>query len=289
MKTICTLLLSMVFGLSAGAESAIWKITSADKPFYLAGSCHVLKKSHYPLPAEYEKAYTEVKQLYFETDLDNFNMAKVQKLMARAAMLTNGKTLQTSLSEDTWKQLAAYAEKTGLPLDKFQVFKPWMVTFMIMMTELQKQGIDPMHGLDMYFSNKARADGKTVGGLETPEAHVHALSAFDEALSEDMVKSTLEQVDQLAGEAEKLVNAWRAGDMKKIDGFVSGSMRQEYPDLYKRLLVDRNRNWVPDIEKLIQSGVPTMIVVGAGHLVGEDSVNRMLEAKGHRIEQYRLE
>jgi uncharacterized protein YbaP (TraB family) len=60
---------------------------------------------------------------------------------------------------------------------------------------------------------------------------------------------------------------------------------KEYPAVYQRIVVERNRRWLPEIEKLIHDGSGAMLVVGAAHLVGQDGVIEMLKAKGYRVEQ----
>jgi uncharacterized protein YbaP (TraB family) len=52
-----------------------------------------------------------------------------------------------------------------------------------------------------------------------------------------------------------------------------------------RLLDYRNLRWIPKIEAMIKSGVPTSIVVGTGHFCGTNSVIDLLQKKGYKIEQ----
>ena len=55
--------------------------------------------------------------------------------------------------------------------------------------------------------------------------------------------------------------------------------------MYQRLLVERNRNWLPQIEALFARPRPAFVVVGAAHLVGPDGLIAMLKAKGARVDQ----
>jgi uncharacterized protein YbaP (TraB family) len=65
---------------------------------------------------------------------------------------------------------------------------------------------------------------------------------------------------------------------------VQAELKSE-PLLYQRLLVDRNRNWLPKIEALFARRGRALVVVGAAHLVGPDGVVAMLKAKGYTVEQ----
>ncbi len=58
----------------------------------------------------------------------------------------------------------------------------------------------------------------------------------------------------------------------------------DFPALRKRILKDRHDKWLPQIEKMIADGRTHMIIVGAAHLVGPDSVIAMLRAKGVKVE-----
>jgi hypothetical protein len=60
---------------------------------------------------------------------------------------------------------------------------------------------------------------------------------------------------------------------------------KEYPDLHQKIIVDRNRRWLTQIETLIAQGHDAMVVVGAAHLVGQDGVIAMLKTRGYKLEQ----
>jgi uncharacterized protein YbaP (TraB family) len=57
------------------------------------------------------------------------------------------------------------------------------------------------------------------------------------------------------------------------------------PQMYQRLLVARNRNWMPKLEALFNRPGRAFVVVGAAHLVGPDGLIALLQAKGYRVEQ----
>ncbi len=88
---------------------------------------------------------------------------------------------------------------------------------------------------------------------------------------------------QIAKVKELVAQAWATGDTKTIEkellsGFAS------CPELYQRLLVDRNRNWVPQVETCLSKNAGCFIVVGAAHLVGPERLASCWE-KGYKVEQ----
>lgn len=61
--------------------------------------------------------------------------------------------------------------------------------------------------------------------------------------------------------------------------------KQDYPDIYNTLLVKRNQNWLPKLEKMMTTPEKEFVLVGALHLAGEDSVLQRLEQKGYTVEK----
>jgi uncharacterized protein len=60
---------------------------------------------------------------------------------------------------------------------------------------------------------------------------------------------------------------------------------EQEAQLYQRLLVERNKNWLPKLEALFARKSAAFVVVGAAHLVGPDGLVAMLKAKGYAVEQ----
>ncbi len=283
MKKLIIVLIALVFSTTVYAESSVWKLDADNGSFYLAGSCHVLRKSDYPLPEEFESAYDDADQVIFETDLDALVRPDIQFLLMSKGMYAGGETLEKKLSKKTYESLVKFCNDKAIPIALFQSFKPWLLTMTLMAMELEKNGISPRDGVDLYFSNKAKNDGKNTGGLEDIHKHIELVSSMEEDLDESVIESFLQELEELQVIMDGLIKSWRAGDESGIDKFISENMRKEYPELYKRLLADRNRDWIPHLEALMDSGKRTLVIVGVGHLVGEDSVINLLKSKGYKV------
>src|SRR5262249_53632255 len=129
-----------------------------------------------------------------------------------------------------------------------------------------------------------KQDGKAIQGLETVE---YQISRFDEMpmeLQDHLLAETLRDIDTERANMSKLIDSWRAGDSAAVERIVLKDLQQE-PVLYQRLLVERNRNWMPKIDALLTHSGQAMVVVGAAHLVGPDGLLAMLKAKGYTVEQ----
>jgi uncharacterized protein YbaP (TraB family) len=285
MKKLIIVFITLVFSTAVYAESSVWKLDTDNGSFYLAGSCHVLRKSDYPLPEEFESAYDDADQVFFETDIEALMSQEVQLLLISKGMYTGGDTLKKKLSKESYASLVKYCNDRSMSIELFQNFKPWMVTMTLLVLELQKNGITSADGLDMYFHNKAKKDGKQTGGLEDVYRHVELVSSFEEEFDESIIESFIEEAGELQVIMEGLIKSWRAGGVAEIDKYLLDNMRKEFPKLYKKLLTDRNRNWIPRLETLIDSGKRTLVIVGVGHLVGEESVISLLKSRGYQIKK----
>ncbi len=285
MKKLIIVLIALVFSTTVYAESSVWKLNADKGTFYLAGSCHVLRKSDYPLPEEFESAYDNVDQVIFETDLEALVRPDIQFLLMSKGMYAGGETLEKKLSKKAYETLVKFCNDKAIPIALFQSFKPWLLTMTLMAMELEKNGISPKDGLDLYFSNKAKKDGKNTGGLEDIHKHIELVSSLEEDLDGSIIESFIQELEELQVIMDSLIKSWRAGDEAGIDKFLSENMRKEHPKLYKRLLTDRNRDWIPHLEALMDSGKRTLVIVGVGHLVGKDSVIDLLRSRGYKVKK----
>jgi len=150
--------------------------------------------------------------------------------------------------------------------------------------ELQKLGFNPEEGVDQDFYRKATEASKKVEGLETADFQLSLFNDLTKEEEESILKETFDEMDNLKKEFETMAQAWKAGDTKKLEETMVEEMRG-YPDIYKKLLVERNTRWAKQMDKLSTHGKDVFVVVGAAHLVGKDSLVKMLQDKGYRVTQ----
>ncbi len=86
---------------------------------------------------------------------------------------------------------------------------------------------------------------------------------------------------------ESLHASWRAGDADGLWNGMGQQLRLSYPDLYRRINVERNDAWLPKVESMLSaSGTDdTLVVVGALHLLGSDGLVDKLRARGYAVER----
>jgi uncharacterized protein YbaP (TraB family) len=282
--TVFTIALLAPLG-AAPAPSFVWKATGTNgASVYLAGSIHMLTPDAYPLSAAFERAYTESDVLVEEVDIAEMTGTEVQMKTLMRGMLPPGQTLDKVLAPATVTLLNKAATDVGAPMEALQRLKPWMIALTLEGLELQKAGFNPELGLDMHFYNLAKKGGKTVQGLETVE---YQISRFDEMTYEQQDRMLAESLKEMGTEkanVTKLTDAWKSGNAAAVERIVLGDLKAD-PFLYQRLLVERNKNWLPKIEAFFTNKTRALVLVGAAHLVGPDGLVAMLRAKGYKVEQ----
>ncbi len=283
---LAVLLASVSFTASAQTpKHFFWSVKDAKgSEAFLVGSLHVLTKDFYPLSAEIEKAFDASRALVEEVDLDELNNPTSIAALVSKAMFTDGRTLEQVVSPATFVEVKRRAEQAGLPLVALQRMKPWMAAVALTTPMLTAAGFDTDLGVDRHFFSKAKSLGRQRWALETVAFQLDRFDQLSPALQEQMLTSTLADVDTQIANVKVVANAWATGDTVTIEKVLLTELR-ELPELYQRLLVDRNRNWMPQVESCITQNSGCFIVVGAAHLVGPEGLPALLTAKGYRVEQ----
>jgi uncharacterized protein YbaP (TraB family) len=266
------------------AKHSLWKVSSKTNTVFLLGSIHLLKQDDYPLDRAIESAYEKSSRLYFEVNLDTVDEQKLQRLAIAKGTQTNARTLKDDLSTQTYETARKHLSDIGLTIEQFSALKPWLLATTLVVGELQKLGYDPGQGIDKYFYDKAKKDHKSVDGFEMAEYQVGLFSDMTASVQEALLLQTLSEIHEIGLQFPAIITAWKSGETEALDSTLLKSF-QEYPAIYKTLLSDRNRNWLPKILSLIGRGENCMVVVGTAHLVGADGIIAILKQKGYRVEQ----
>ncbi len=262
----------------------LWKISSKTNTVYLLGSVHVLKQNAYPLDESIEKAYESSPRLLFEINFDQVDEQKIQQLTVAKGVYNDGRTLKEVLSKHTYELVKKRLAGQGLDIQKFERFKPWLLALSIEVSEMQRLGFDPSKGVDKYFYEKAKKDKKERDGFETAEYQLNLLGDMPAEMQEAILIKIMEDIDNVQKEVNVIIEAWKSGNVEALDTVLLKSF-ESFPDVYQKLVADRNKNWMPKIESLIGQKENVMIIIGAAHLVGKDGILAALKQKGYQVEQ----
>lgn len=280
-KKAALCLATLAFSLNINAAS-VWKVSKGDDSIFIGGTIHFLSESDYPLPKEYETAYSNSDTLVFETDIAIMNTPEFQQTTMKMMFLTDGKTITDFISKDTFGKLEAHLTARNIPVQNFMTFKPGFLAITLSIVELQMMGINSA-GVDIYYSTKATGDSKKQLWFETPEQQMELLANMGKGEEDSMIAYTLEEVKHIRTDMPKLMDAWKSGDIDKMADIGITEMKAQYPKVYEDILAQRNRNWIPKINDLFGNDTTEFVLVGGLHLAGPDSVLTMLSKQGFEV------
>jgi len=260
----------------------LWELTHEGRTLYLLGSVHLLRPEVYPLdPAIYE-AFDAAEVVAFELDFDE--MMAAAPLMIQLGTYQDGRTLRDVLPPDLYAELHEQMTEVGMPMQAVDPMKPWMAALTLSSLVLQRGGYEAAAGIDMHFHERAKETGMAIVGLETVEEQLQVFDGLDEEPQIEMLRSTLDQLDDTVRELDRATALWQRGDAEGLAEMFIEQMGDQ-PEVLERLLYERNRNWIPGIEALLQRPETVIVIVGMGHLVGEGSVIELLQERGYEVRQ----
>ena len=289
MKSLYTLLLVALLGLPAGAQARdrhlLWAVEGEHNTVWLLGSVHVLRAGDATLPTAAEEAFDDAEQIVMEVDLDGADTdpLALATAMQSQALLPEGQTLRSVLGSD-YAAMNAQARQSGIDLASLDPFAPWLVAMAVLDQEMARRGYLPEHGVEQTLARRAARQGKPIEGLETAAEQFAMLASMPLPTQKRFLQMTLDESAELDQELADMLAAWRTGNTAALAAMLEEES-QTFPDLYRRLTIERNRAWVQQIDRMLDSRDDYLVVVGAMHLVGPESVVDLLRRRGHRVTQ----
>jgi uncharacterized protein YbaP (TraB family) len=281
-RRLLGLLSCVIFSTAVRADGelhALWELHGKHNTVYLLGSIHVLRPSDYPLAPAVLNAYGNAKAIFMEVNLQEIDPQRMQMELLASARLPEGKTLSSIMGKQRYEHATALASEVGVDISIFDAFAPWFVAEAISQMQLLQLGFQPQSGVEMFFLEHARSDGKSVAGLETVHDQIALFDALPMEAQADYLISSLEEAHDLPKEVDAMVHAWQHGDTVWFADQLKSELGRD-PSLYQSVLVARNRKWVPKIEALLNDDKNYLVIVGTGHLVGQGSVIELLRKDG---------
>ena len=271
--------------LSQSQKSFLWKVQSRTSTVYVLGSVHFAKKDIYPLNQKIEDAFDQSDSLVVEANVNDINKIDIQKLMEQAVYPEND-TLEKHVSSETLESLEKETGGLGIPFELLNRQKPWFVAMTLVSLETIKLGLDPHLGIDKYFLSKAEGKKKILE-LESMDYQVSLLSGFSDKEQELFLISTLKDLNIMGQEVNQLTQAWMSGDTKSMESILMRSILEDnrLSPIFEKLIFERNRRMVTKIEDFLRTKETYFVIVGAGHLVGNQGVVELLRGKGYPIKQ----
>lgn len=256
-----------------------WKIEKPGlRPSYLLGTIHVDDPRVTRLPPVIQRAFDGAQTVCTEVKMD-FRMLEME---LKSMYFQDGRSLKTLLPKRLYQATARLMKRYGLPPGSFDRMKPFAVAYLL--------NIPPRYVgaqmLDMRLYTSAISRNKQVCGLETAAEHGAAFDFLDMREQVNMLRQTVNNIEQVHASFRRLLQAWLDRDLKAM---VTVGARSNWTGdlasakkLVDWLIVRRNRIMHRRMQPWLRRG-NTFFAVGTLHLTGRLGLLRLLEGSGYRV------
>lgn len=292
--------------LASYSTPLLYKVTKegSDKTIYLFGSIHLASNDAYPLPNEVMTAYNNSDYLAVEFDLVSFNKDfDAQMDMATQMLLSDGKTIKDVLTEETYNSLIAYLEDNNSYINIYEYYGPAFFYSLVSNVAYAKTELDSSDGIDMYFLNLALAEEKEIIEMESSDYQTKMLLSFSNELYDLLISYSIEYEEESIKELNELYEAWLKGDEKKLTELLteevdtdlatellgnenSLTLIEEYEE---KLITQRNNEMTEKASQYFTEGKNVFVVVGLGHIIGDDGIVNQLKEQGYQVEKVEID
>jgi uncharacterized protein len=272
---------------AAPAKPALWKLADADTTIWLFGTIHVLPNGQAWIDPELERAISQSQSLTLEAVLDR-DPGEVARLLFSMGRSENLPPLVDRVPADRRARLQEMIGKSGLPPTTFDGLESWAAAFVLTGVVLRELGTETAlgAGVEPQLSERFRAAGKPVEGLETAAEQLGYFNDLPEEAQRAFLIATLDDPATARTDFRALISAWQRGDAAAIERAFADDP-EFTPAVREMLIRRRDQAWADKIVRQLDQPGTFFIAVGAGHLVGPDSVQSMLMSKGFKVVRIR--
>ncbi|MDB5536582.1 MAG: TraB/GumN family protein [Devosia sp.] len=266
----------------ANAAPALWEVSDGDSKIWLFGSFHLLPPATEWRTDIFERTMAGADRVYFETDVGSAVQGAILAKAMAMGLNPLGTTLSSQLDTADATTLRSTITRLGLPVGTIQAMQPWLATNMISTAVIVALGYDPNSGVDIALQRELPRERKAY--FETSDEQLSFLASAPQEEQVGMLVDTLDKLDYLPGQLDAMVTAWAAGTPDVMaDAFFDDLAG--YDAFTQRLIFDRNQTWVAKIDTMLADNEQDLIVVGAGHLMGDGSLVDLLEKSGFSVKR----
>lgn len=278
---------SAAFVSDGAGDGSVWVVDGPNGGrLYLCGTIHILREKDYPLAPAYEAAYMYSNKLVLELPPGASSGPELTSRMSQLGMYSADTSLEANVSKETWEAVKKWTEKRGLEISSMNRFRPWFMALLMTNVEYASLGAKAEMGVDTHFEQRAKKDGKPAEGLETAEFQIQLFASLSDKQQRELLEQTLAEVSHVAEEYEKIVLAWKRGDLKALDEMMLREA-ERYADLNELFVTARNLAWMDRLEQMLKNGEKVMVLTGTLHFISDTGLIELMRKRGHRVRHYR--
>ena len=259
------------------ARPAMWLVEDADTHIYLLGTMHALPVGTDWRGGKVAAAIDNADELMLE--LSPRELAAAGEIFGELAPRSAPLAMSARLPA---KALAGYRAIEGDSDFGGDRLDDWAVLVMMGQRVAQRAELSPADGVEAGLTASFRKAGKPVSGLESARTQLMLFETLDPATQRALLVRAAENSARAESDVLAMTAAWSRGDADALAKVVNEDV-DEVPAARKAIITDRNRRWSAWVGRRMDQPGTVLMAVGAGHLVGQDSVPAMLAADGYKV------
>ena len=261
-------------------QPPIWAVSDEDTTICLYGTLHSVK-DHFDWLSDEAKALLASSDIIYTEVAKNTPPETVADLRETYTKSPDGESLDTLLSDDQLSAVRKAAEAAELDWGEFRQFKPGFAALELGNTRRAQQGIERGKSAEVGLLALVDHDEQELRYFASFERQMQYMANLPIDAQINFLMNALEEEN--SDNFDRLFQAWYWGDIEAIEAEAITDERAAIPVVYDALMVGRNREWAETITDILsEEQGEIFIAVGVGHLVGPDSVQSMLEDRGHK-------
>ncbi|MEE9432874.1 MAG: TraB/GumN family protein [Sphingorhabdus sp.] len=257
-------------------DPALWVVKDEDTTIYLFGTVHVLRPGLSWFDEAVKDAFDESDKLILE--IVDPPASEAQMAFGKYAPDSTGTPLREKLAGADRDNYDAAMKKLGIPAAAFDPLDPWAAAVTIQILAITKAGYDPNQGAEKQLTAAAKAAGKPIGAVETMEGQLAIFDGLPQGDQLLFLNASTQDLGAITDGIDLMVDAWGAGDAEGLGKIINAGFTS--PELKAALLTRRNAQWAIWIDKRMKKPGTIFMAVGAGHLTGDVSLQKMLKPYG---------
>lgn len=272
-------------GIKSSSKSFIWEVKSENTTVYILGSIHLAKPSLYPLSDNIEKAFDDSSRLVLEINPLTVDNARIQEMIIQDGIYPEGDSIKNHIKPEVLEMLDNYLKDSNISVEMVQNMKPGLLSITLSMYHMSKLGYSSEYGIDNYFVYKAK-DSKEILELETTEDQISLLLNMPDGNL--FLEYTLMEIHKIEEYLQNISETWKSGDAEGMYEYILKPYEDDIrlKPVINKLFYERNMKMTSKIKQYLDTADKYFVVVGAGHLLGDDGIINLLRKEGYKVRQF---
>jgi uncharacterized protein YbaP (TraB family) len=274
-------LLVLVFCSAARADPALWVAHGGSATVYLFGTIHVLPQGLQWMGPNVQQALGASSEVWTEADISSLSGAVTAIKHYGLGPANNTEVLLPAAYRARYLQQVA---ASGMPQALFSLARPWLTEVLLSAASMQHAGAMGL-GAEVPLLAYAHAHHLSTPTFETLDQQFAILADMPQAAQIASLEEQIDEFDNAAPQFQKLLDAWKSGDVDTLDRLTNQDMRTHDQAVWTELILRRNERFAQKISERLQGSGTAFVAVGAAHLCGSDGVPAILRNQGFKVER----